>query len=162
MKPAHVHACVHAPESPTHTFRCPPLETLNHAGRRGRRRRRRQRRGACGSRRRLGVRCARAACETRGEMSHGGCRVPSTHSSGCECCHGFVWLVSRTVITRGYVVAAAVDACLSHGLKRRVLGLFGGAPSTFALLHKISALCPAAAHVLGIVLTTQQEALKDT
>ena len=54
------------------------------------------------------------------------------------------------------VVAASLEVCLSHGLKRRVLGLFG-TPSTFALLHKISKLCPAAAHTLKTVLQRQQE-----
>lgn len=38
---------------------------------------------------------------------------------------------------------AALDACLSHGLKRRALGLFKTS-STTALLHKIAKHCPEA------------------
>ena len=44
----------------------------------------------------------------------------------------------------------AVDACLSHGLKRRALGLFK-TNSTTALLQKIAKLHEPAAKVMRIV-----------
>ncbi|XP_055339768.1 small G protein signaling modulator 1-like [Paramacrobiotus metropolitanus] len=41
-------------------------------------------------------------------------------------------------------LCACVEACLTHGLKRRTLGLFKTASSTAALLQKISKSCPEA------------------
>lgn len=43
-------------------------------------------------------------------------------------------------------LCGAVEACLSHGLRRRALGLFKTS-STTALLHKISSNCSEAAYV---------------
>lgn len=43
-------------------------------------------------------------------------------------------------------LCAAVEACLSQGLRRRALGLFKTS-STTALLHKIAKLCPDAEHI---------------
>uniref|UniRef100_A0A1A9UGI2 Rab-GAP TBC domain-containing protein n=1 Tax=Glossina austeni TaxID=7395 RepID=A0A1A9UGI2_GLOAU len=62
-------------------------------------------------------------------------------------------------VTRRYVheessavtqLCAAVEACLSQGLKRRVLGLFKTS-STTALLHKIAKYCPEAEYISKIV-----------
>lgn len=62
-------------------------------------------------------------------------------------------------VTRKYVyeesstvtqLCAAVEACLSQGLKRRVLGLFKTS-STTALLHKIAKYCPEAEYISKIV-----------
>lgn len=54
----------------------------------------------------------------------------------------FVHEDSSTVIS----LCGAVEACLSHGLRRRALGLFKTS-STTALLHKISSNCDEAAYV---------------
>lgn len=43
-------------------------------------------------------------------------------------------------------LCAAVEACLSQGLRRRALGLFKTS-STTALLHKVAKMCPEAAHI---------------
>ncbi|KAL5276338.1 SGSM2 family protein [Megaselia abdita] len=43
-------------------------------------------------------------------------------------------------------LCAAVEACLSQGLRRRALGLFKTS-STTALLHKVAKNCPEAAHI---------------
>uniref|UniRef100_A0A336LLF9 CSON010949 protein n=1 Tax=Culicoides sonorensis TaxID=179676 RepID=A0A336LLF9_CULSO len=48
-------------------------------------------------------------------------------------------------------LCAAVEACLSHGLKRRTLGLFKTS-STTALLHKIAKHCPEADFISTKVL----------
>lgn len=43
-------------------------------------------------------------------------------------------------------LCAAVEACLSQGLRRRALGLFKTS-STTALLHKVAKHCPEAAYI---------------
>lgn len=48
----------------------------------------------------------------------------------------------------------SVDACLSHGLKRRALGLFKTSSST-ALLQKIARFCPEAEIVSKLVRDTE-------
>lgn len=52
-------------------------------------------------------------------------------------------------------LCAAVEACLSHGLKRRTLGLFKTS-STTALLHKIAKHCPEADYISIKVLEIEQ------
>lgn len=61
--------------------------------------------------------------------------------------------VMEEAVTRKYIheesgsvtsLCAAVEACLSQGLRRRALGLFKTS-STTALLHKIGKHCPEAA-----------------
>lgn len=47
-------------------------------------------------------------------------------------------------------LCAAVEACLSQGLRRRALGLFKTS-STTALLHKIAKTCPDAEHISKMV-----------
>ncbi|XP_058977892.1 small G protein signaling modulator 1 [Musca domestica] len=47
-------------------------------------------------------------------------------------------------------LCAAVEACLSQGLRRRALGLFKTS-STTALLHKIAKFCPDAEHISKMV-----------
>ena len=47
-------------------------------------------------------------------------------------------------------LCAAVEACLSQGLRRRALGLFKTS-STTALLHKIAKVCPDAEHISKMV-----------
>ncbi|KAL7745109.1 hypothetical protein ACLKA6_008169 [Drosophila palustris] len=47
-------------------------------------------------------------------------------------------------------LCAAVEACLSQGLRRRALGLFKTS-STTALLHKIAKTCPEAEHISKMV-----------
>ncbi|ALC48612.1 CG32506 [Drosophila busckii] len=47
-------------------------------------------------------------------------------------------------------LCAAVEACLSQGLRRRALGLFKTS-STTALLHKIAKTCPEAEHISKLV-----------
>lgn len=51
-------------------------------------------------------------------------------------------------------LCASVDACLSHGLKRRALGLFKTSSST-ALLQKIARFCPEAEIVRKLVHDTE-------
>ena len=46
--------------------------------------------------------------------------------------------------------AGAIDACLSHGLKRRALGLFK-TNSTTALIQKVSKNCEPAAQLYRVV-----------
>lgn len=70
--------------------------------------------------------------------------------------------VKRYIYEDGGSVASlcvVVEACLVHGLKRRGFGLFG-APSTFALLHKISTSCPHAASIVKMVIQIEQAHFK--
>jgi len=49
-----------------------------------------------------------------------------------------------------FIWLAAVEACVSHGLKRRALGLFKSS-STTALLHKIAKAFQPAANVVQLI-----------
>lgn len=51
-------------------------------------------------------------------------------------------------------LCASVDACLSHGLKRRALGLFKTS-STTALVQKIARFCPDAEVISKLVQETE-------
>ncbi|VDM20116.1 unnamed protein product [Wuchereria bancrofti] len=53
-------------------------------------------------------------------------------------------------------LCAAVEQCLLDGLKRRLLGLFGGR-STYALLHNIAKFCPEAATVLTLTIRAHDD-----
>lgn len=53
-------------------------------------------------------------------------------------------------------ITAAVEQCLLDGLKRRLLGLFGGR-STYALLHNIAKFCPEAATVLTLTIKAHDD-----
>ena len=53
-----------------------------------------------------------------------------------------------------YYRAAAVEGCLSHGLRRRALGLFRSS-STTALMHKVAKGYPPAAIVSKLILETE-------
>ncbi|KAK0416535.1 hypothetical protein QR680_012547 [Steinernema hermaphroditum] len=55
----------------------------------------------------------------------------------------------------------AVENCLLDGLKRRLLGLFGGR-STFALLHSLSKHCAAGATVLQLTQAKQEQLTTET
>uniref|UniRef100_A0A1I7XZL9 Rab-GAP TBC domain-containing protein n=1 Tax=Steinernema glaseri TaxID=37863 RepID=A0A1I7XZL9_9BILA len=55
----------------------------------------------------------------------------------------------------------AVENCLLDGLKRRLLGLFGGR-STFALLHSLSKHCAAGATVLQLTQAKQEHLTSQT
>ena len=58
-------------------------------------------------------------------------------------------------LLKGYFyITAAVECCLSHGLRRRALGLFRSS-STTALLHKVAKSFPPASSISKLVLEAE-------
>lgn len=53
-------------------------------------------------------------------------------------------------------VSAAVEGCLSHGLRRRALGLFRSS-STTALMHKVAKGYPPAAIISKLILDSDSK-----